>query len=199
MAYGAGHFVKVAPVFRRSDTGEQINVLAVEIVTVGGGGDAGFRSDVQDWIEDLYSDVQAFISDVVSGDRIELYNLSTSTPDSPIAFDPAWTGGRTSEDPMPSAVSGLVLFRTGYSRVQGRKYLPSFGVGTLGTNHWAPTVIDAMNAYASKFMGTFEGGQGWEVRGVIPAPSLSAHIYPTSGSAVLVPAYQRRRKEGRGS
>lgn len=199
MAYSVDDKVRVTAVFKRSDTGEQINSFVVNIDNVGAGGDAGFRSDIQEWIDDLYSDVQSFISDVVSGDRIELDNLTSGVPDSPIAFDPAWVGGRTAEDPMPSAVSGLVLLRTGVSRIQGRKYLPSFGVGTLGTNHWAPTVITAMNAFGSKFLGSFTGAQGWEVHGLVPAPSVNGYFTPVSAAAVLVPAYQRRRKEGRGS
>lgn len=199
MAINAGDVLRLAVVFKDSNAGTNVNVLHVSVTGAGSGGDAGCLADIQDYIDDLYSNVKTWIHSSVTGLRIEVTNVTDGTTHGSIQFSPAWTGSAATLA-LPAANSMLIVHRTLLPRVQGRTYLPKMDTTAFGGNDWTATAITAGNAFASKFLTPFTAaGNGWDFLGIVWRSALGVHEPILSGQAMLEPAYQRRRKEGRGS
>lgn len=199
MAPILGDIIRLSCVFTDSVGGQQVNVFHLQINTVGSGGPTGFMEDVQDWVNGLYTQIQGEISNNVTGTRLEFVNITTPAVYGPVMFSPSFTGG-ASTTPLPTGVTMLVIGRTGVSRVIARKYLPKMAEAAYDGVHWTSGAqADGLDFANGAWSGSGVGSNGW---------AFTSGVYQASGGAFYevedvavepIPAYQRRRKEGRGS
>lgn len=197
MALGNGDIVRVGAVFEDGLGSEMVNVFHVALTTVAAD-QAQIRDDIVEWLEDLYGAVLNRISDTIDTKRIELYNVSEDLPE----IDLDWVGGLTfggSGDPVASGVCALVIGRTAVKRKVGRKFLPPFANALLNSGRWTTLTIADMNTFGSRWLDSFVATNGTTITGGVFG--VDTGIFSTIVQAVgtPIPAYQRRRREGRGS
>jgi hypothetical protein len=176
-----------------------VNVYHVKLIDGGSGAaDEEYRALIQAWVEDLYTEVKAFVSDLVQGRVIELYNVTDDTPEAPLEFDPTWGGGASGQL-LPQGVAAFVFARTNTKRVQGRKYLPVFTESANEVGSWGTTTRTAMVAFGTRWAAGFIAAGGESILTGVYHKSTGT-LLPIVNTAIRTDArYQRRRIAGRGS
>lgn len=108
------------------------------------------------------------------------------------------SGGATG-DPLAPGVAGLVSMGTTIPRVTLRKYFGPFSEASIGSDGRFVSAIVTVLANAGNFLrGSHAQTSGNYTYGYF-SPKTSAFETPNSTTATNIPAYQRRRRQGRGS
>lgn len=191
--------LRVPVTFKDSVSGDMVNVFWMTVEAAGTGGDTGLLADMNEHIAYLYTPVKGDISNNVTGYQFTIIDKTSGAISGPTAFDPAWTGGSGST-PLPTGVCMLVLGRTGVSRRVARKYLPVFGEPAFDGVGFTTTAVSHATTFGDHWRGT--GGpytNGWSFKGVEVHGTPPVILTIESIVALSVPAYQRRRRAGRGS
>jgi hypothetical protein len=153
--------------------------------------------DLVDLVVALYTILKGLSAVVTTWRRIRVTNLTTGEVYGETSIGSPITG-TASGDTSPAGVCALLFGRTAQPRVQPRKY---YGViaesmidnnGTFGSA--ARTILTNAAAFlAAQYTGTY-GGYDY---GYL-SPKTGTFLVPTVMSFSEEPAYQRRRKQGRG-
>lgn len=166
-----------------------------------GGGDRTFAAaaiDVQEYMAQLYSRITALLSDDMDTDYITLANVTQDTTFGAIAWDAPIVGGDAGDVTAP----GCCLFgfaRTLKPRVQIRKYLGVFTETSMVNGLWVAALRTACGLLMSDHIAAFAGANGMTLKGVAYNRELDTYTFAISETTSAEPAYQRRRKRGRGS
>jgi len=177
------------------------NRFGIKVVDTAGANDTGILTAAVRFLETMYTQINAKVSTFVSYNDVTFWNGTTATP---LPSQP-WatlTAGSAGSDPLPSGVSGLVIFRTGVSKRFARKFLPPFAESTqVSTGFDAGTISDMADFAAAMLSAYTDGTNSVQLQAVVPS-YLGAGIYIgtqlLSAVAYGEPAYQRRRRVGRG-
>jgi hypothetical protein len=175
-----------------------VNVWHVK-VTEGGGIDwATATLRIQSYLDMLYDEIKASLSEAVGTGAISVANVTQSTTLGSIPWSPTWAGTGAGDYTAP----GVCLFawgRTLTPRVQIRKYFGVFPEGALtdGVFITAPRV--AVQALMDIHIEDTFIAAGTNFQGVAYNRTLLTHKTAVSADTSAEPAYQRRRKRGRGS
>lgn len=168
-------------------------------VQAGGGIDYPAASlDIQDYMEAIYLALDTKLSNQMTTDYITLSNATKGTTFGAIAWQSVITGDITTETTAP----GVCLFtwaRTLQPRVQIRKYLGIFCEVDMQAGLWSASIrasaLNAMNIHITPYT----GGPALTLLGVAYNRTLGTNVEPVSATTSAEPAYQRRRRRGRGS
>lgn len=173
-------------------------------VVTGGGGPWDEDDIVQDaktWLDDMYLNVAAQMSDELDGTTVTVYEYDSVDDDwDEVGLD-TWVYNFTQASAeLPRGCAPLVNLKTTDPDVSGKKYLPGFSEAGVDAGLLTAGAMTDIVAYALDLMTPFAGSDSaatwtpgiWSpTRGIFYASSLVAL---TSN----VVAYQRRRKRGVG-
>jgi len=182
------------------DIDDMVNVYHVRLETVPTPNtNAALLADVSEYIREAYAEVQAHLQNDLDPVDITVFNVSNDAPVGVTSFGGTYAGGTGSGEVLPLATCALALLSTGVKRVQGRIYLSGMGEGELADSLWDLTFVAAYEAMVDRLLLQS------------PFTNLSAFAYGvySRSSGLLrdvtatriqrIPAFQRRRKPGRGS
>lgn len=194
-----GNRIRVTAVLSAGLTSTVMNVYHLEVTDLADGGTNEFEimTDIAAWMDGCYNAIAAMYSTDVTAVEIRGYNETEDFP-MPTVFFPSFTGGTFSGETAPYGVCAQLVLRTGVSRVVGRKYLgplaeQAFTDGLLNTD-----ILDDIIAYAAALA---EGvtGAAYDNFARFGIAAASGVVHGVTGFSIAsVPAYQRRRKQGRG-
>lgn len=169
------------------------------LVTAGGGISYSTAvADVQEYINQIYDNVKVLLSDTIGVGTISLANVTQDTTFGAIPWSPGWAGSESGEQSPP----GVCLFtwaRTLRPRTQIRKYWGVFGEVRLASGVWDSTGRNACEAALSDHITAYASTGGLTLLGVAYNYLAARATEALSVASSAEPAYQRRRKRGRGS
>lgn len=168
-------------------------------VTAGGGLDyPDAADDVSEYMEDIYDEVDLWFSDEMATYGLTLANITQDTTYG--AF--AWTNPMAGTEVagwLPQGVCCLTWGRTTKPRVQTRKYWGVFTEAGQTDGKWVAAVETACATAHNLHHTAFVGTNGLTVLGVAYNRLTQDVNEVTSIASTDVPAYQRRRRLGRGA
>lgn len=194
----SGDILRIGAVWTFEGTYEVANVFHAQNVAGGDRTYAAAALDVQEYIDDLYDNILASMSDEMSSDLITMANVTQGTTHGAIAWPAPLTGGNINERTAP----GVCLFawgRTAIPRVQIRKYFGIFTDAGMDDGVWNAAARAACDALMVEHVQNYIGGNGMTLRGVAFNRVTLLGTFADSVSTSAEPSYQRRRKRGRGS
>lgn len=151
-------------------------------------------------LDDAYDEIDALMTDDMTFDTIETYNVTQGAPINETAW-PALTAGGAAGERMPSQVAALVTFPTGVRKSLGKKYL---GVFTEAENDQFGQPIAALQTALAAFVTevlaiVVADGENFIVGHIRKVADEVSFIAWVSGIVESIWATQRRRKKGTGS
>jgi hypothetical protein len=197
---GLGDLIEVAVVHVFGASDEQINVYHNHVAVAGTGSDADFDDDLIELYTNLYQIIEIDISTDVNIVELRWRNVTDNTPARFVPWTGLYTGGTNGGDPLPPGDTAMLLLRTGVLNVQGRKYLPSFGETTQSGGVWGAATLGRMNAFANILTQQEPlANTGIELVWHVYSRSTGLDYPVINATGRPVVAYQKRRKQGRGS
>lgn len=150
------------------------------------------------YLDDLYDNIKTQLSDTIDSLAISVMNVTQVTTLGTIAWPAPWVGSDAG-DPTAPGVCCFTWGRTYKPRVQIRKYLGVFGEANVAAGVWTATVRNACIALMDEHIARTDMGSNRFFTGVAYNRALLTYETAVSSDASAEPAYQRRRKRGRGS
>lgn len=173
------------------------NVFHVTLTTGGPEDDSQVVTDVLEWIEDIYGEVESNIKDDVELDKIEVYERVSGAWEPVGALPGAWAGVAV-VDRMPSGCAQLLYgykSRTGHT---DKKYIPGMHDDCADGDEIVTVSKTRGDAAALQWITQHVAVSGNLYTPIHFNPAAEyAVAYVASGSSERV-AYQRRRKPGVG-
>jgi len=161
-------------------------------------GDLIVMTDCASFLDAAYADLNAGISADYTYTQVRGFNVTQNVPMPTVSW-PAQTSGGGGNVSTAAGVAMLVLFRTGISRVFGRKYIGALISNDLDTDGMLTTSLVTLGTvFAANFLQSFTGPTSLAqfLPGII---SSTGQFWGFIESVVTNnPAYQRRRRKGRG-
>lgn len=170
-------------------------------VLVNDGGPRTFLAavdDIQDYADRMVQELDTLFVTEILADHISVANATQGLTFGAIDWG-AFAQGGDAGDPVAAGCCVLAWGRTYVPRVQIRKYFGVFSEVRMDDGSWGATVrnacIDTMGAHIT----VQEGTTGLDLLGVAWNRTLLTHTLVQSVTTSAEPAYQRRRRRGRGS
>lgn len=178
---------------------EIVNVLHCVCLTNLSADDQELGEDIAAWIADAYGTIQDILHNALEPNVIDLYNVTQDYPIGQFNWGSGYTGGDSSGDPLPNGVAGLIIWNTNTKRMQGKTYIGVLTEGALSAGLWNAGYLSSMTAFvdALMFPGATPSGSTFQFEVYSKTNDIVRH--PSGFRLPLIPAYQRRRKTGRGS
>lgn len=153
---------------------------------------------IQTYLDDLYDNIKVTLSDTIGTNVISVSNVTQLTTLGSIAWSPGWAGSEAGECTAPG-VCCFTWARTYKPRVQIRKYFGVFGEANVVDGVWTAAVQNACIALMDEHRDAQVVSGPKTFQGVAYNRALQTYERGVSSDASAEPAYQRRRKRGRGS
>lgn len=163
--------------------------------------DTDIADDMEDWLDDLYANFVAHMSDEIDGNQVQVYKWDTVGLDWDEVGSQSWTFDPTSQgEQLPRGVAGLINLWTTDPDVQGKKYIPGTTEASLEDGLYIAGFITAMLAYAVDWLTPFVGAASGATftPGIWSVVQSAFHAATDHYAASTIPAYQRRRKRNVG-
>lgn len=198
--YNNGSVFNVSVVGRWNNVSDIINSYQMYLVNGGPLDIDDVSESLRDVFDQLYDYVKLFCNVVTVWSGIKIAELDGDCATGLVAFASPITGS-LSNDPTPSGVAALASFPTGIKRRVLRKYFggldesiigPSGNISTAGTG----LVQDAVDFLLTDMVGV---GITWRYVYRSTIDGVPTNVFPRSGKANSIPAYQRRRRLGTGN
>lgn len=193
-----GDILRIGAVWTVQDAWEVANVWHARVTAGGGLSFADAADDIAEYMEDLYQEIRLRLTDEMDTLNLTLQNLTQDTTYGAFSWATPLVGGSASEMTAPG-VCLLAWARTYKPRVQIRKYFGVFTEEYITDGAWVATVRSDCNDAMALHTAAYAGTNGLTVLGVAYNRTLATYTDPTSLASTAEPAYQRRRKRGRGS
>lgn len=169
------------------------------LCTSGAGKDfADIIDDVQEYVDALYTEMDVFLSTLMLVDRISIANVTQRLIFGSINYGVLAAGGLVG-DPVPAGACLLAWARTLKSRVQIRKYYGVCGESVLTGGVWTGPAQTAAFVDLTYHINSNAMTDGLTMTGVAWNRLLETYTLATGVATAGEPAYQRRRRRGRGS
>lgn len=198
MAVSTGQVVRVDLIGDFDGTEDVINVFHYRLNTGSVTDDAAVLDDLISLLEGLVTIIKALAATLTVWRRIRVQNLSTGLLIGERNFTAPITGTQTSAAAATGA-AGLLSLKTNVPRVVMRKYF-----GPLAANQYANDgklasgTVTVLNNAANYLLSPQIKANGTWQYGYL-SPKAGEFVIPTSFASSALPAYQRRRRQGRGS
>lgn len=190
--------IRIGAQMMYDDAYDLVNVFHILVETESGLTWATISPLIQGYVDDLYDHIKATLHEDVDTQSISVANMTQLTTLGSIAWNPNWSGLATG-DPTAAGVCCFAWARTYKPRVQLRKYLGVFGESGVTDGLWNGTVIGACEDVMTELIARSGRDTGIYFTGVAYNRTLLTYELGHSVDASAEPAYQRRRKRGRGS
>lgn len=197
MSVQAGDDLRITAVMTAGVNTTAMNVFDFRVTGTGTVDDSDMMTDFEAFMSDAYAELTGIMSNQAAPVEIRGYNVSQDVPLPTVPWT-TWTGPGSATSILPHGVCGFVLFRTGVSKLLGRKFLPFFSEDRVNNGVWDATAMVAMVAWAIEIMASEVGAAtGFTIEYRVRS-KLNAMHPPVSATVANLPGYQRRRKPGRG-
>jgi len=192
-----GDILKVTARMTQTDTGAIQNVFTLRWEALLPSDDGPVMTHVAQHLDDLYQFLKPHMAGNVLFTDVTGFNHTQNRP-MPSANWPVLTAGTGSGDRLPPGVSALAFFRTGLSRVLGRKFFGPIQEGDNTDGFISSALLaDVVNIIGGILAGDTSILDGGHLRhGVLDKGGTFREL--TDGTASTNPAYQRRRRSQRG-
>lgn len=202
MAVNDQDIVRASVVWTHNIYGAMVNTYHLRVdVAVPPADDALVGDAIAAYMEELY-DVTGVTSQMHAGNihsDIQLFNVTQSAPMVPLGAFVVLNGGSSSQ-PLSAGTAALILARTAVPRKVGKKYLPVFSVGPLLNGVWDSGSMAQMNDFADFWEAPFAYLlTGITLQAVVANAAETVFTPIVAANPTPDPAYQRRRKRGRGA
>jgi len=149
-------------------------------------------------LEACYAYLQPYMPDTLLFEDVRGFNITQDKPLPTVDWPTLAAGTVDVADPLPSVMSVLCFQRTGMSRVIGKKYYGPFTEADQSDAVWTSGLLAAVALGFNLLTVGATAGTGTLSFGVF-SPTLSLFQFFQEFVIPNVPAYQRRRRRGRGS
>lgn len=190
--------VEVAARMEFNGTDDVVNVFQFQKVDAIPTVDADGVDDLINILEVFYTLINAVFTTLLLYRDLRVTNVTQSIVLGTFPW-PNLVAGLDANDPTPPGVSALINWNTGVARVSPRKYLGVLAEDSVQAQAvWEPGVVAVLALMGANLIGTLsKPNSDWQY-GFLSPKTLS--FEPVISATVSnIPAYQRRRKQGRGS
>jgi len=197
MTVNGNDIIRVTAVLE-GPSGKIENVYQFRAEVIVGGNDTDVMTDLAQKLDDAYTHLLSSMSSDCVFIEVQGFNVTQDAPMPTVPF-PSVTAGSASANDMASQVSFMALFRTGVSRVLGRKFLGGFAKEALTNDGFVSSgSITAIAGYIGELIGLFISASlnSYQL-GVVSTVTHTFYAF-FEGVAQVVPGTQRRRRQGRG-
>lgn len=185
------------------DGGTAVNVWDCQYIQPGAAPSlSNFILGVDTAFRTLYANIMPSLQPGFQFTRIDVYNLTRNLPVSSGTPNPTWAGPRYAQgEALPSGVSALATWATGYRRSIAKKFLAGFVEQVLTGGVFTANSTAQLAAFGATALGQLVSSTtpafNLQLGVAVSGPPWVFRPYISSRST-SVPAYQRRRKPGVG-
>lgn len=190
--------LRVGAVMKLDNTFDVVNTWHFNVDAGGPSTFAAATGAIQDYLDDIYNYLTTVMSNNISADYLTVSNITQDTVFGAIAWG-TWAGGTNAAEHTAAGVACLAYGRTIKPRVQFRKYFGLFTETNMEDGLWLSAVRTPCENALAYHIAQQTPATGWTFTGVVWNAALSSLTYGISATTSAEPAYQRRRKRGRGS
>lgn len=175
-----------------------VGVWNVEITLTDPASWAAIIPRIQTWANNVYDDLKNTLSEDIGTNVISVANETQSTTLGAIEWNPTWAGVAVAEKTAPG-VCAFGWARTYRPRVQIRKYFGVFTEADMADGSWNASVQEDVLAAMDYARAAQVIAVGFTFQAVAYNKVTGLFEYGVSSDVSAEPAYQRRRRRGRGS
>lgn len=198
MTVDIGDVLEVAARMEFNGVEDQVNVYQFALGTPGPITDTEAVDDLIALMEAVYTIWKATMVAITAFRDLRVRNV---TKDEVLGVFP-WptlTVGDSAADALPPGNAGLINFNTDVARVTPRKYMGSLNVNTVDNDGTLIALqVTKLVEVADLLLDVWVGVDGDWLYGYL-SPKAGTFVFPNSATVSDITAYQRRRKQGRGS
>lgn len=201
MATNSGNIIRVACRNRYKEVADVVNVLHFTVEDVPGTlDDDKLLTDVSSLVSEAWGSLSSVINAGLEPYLIDVYNISQDYPIGQTIWSLGlWSGGGASGDPLPEGVAALVIWPTSVKRVQGKSYIGVMSEASLTGGTFTSATVSALEDWADILMSQTVQTNGYSFGFGIWSRVGGTMTQPNGKRISTLPAYQRRRRIGRGS
>lgn len=159
---------------------------------------AQVTTSIQLWLDNVYDELKLTLSDQIGTGSVSVANVTQLTTLGSIPWSPTW-GGAAAGDPTAAGVCLFAWNRTYKPRVQMRKYFGVFAESQVTDGFFVTAAREDAAAAMAYARAQASMGGNRTFQAVAYNTALGTFEYGVSTETSAEPAYQRRRKRGRGS
>lgn len=193
-----GDILRLGAVMELSSAFEVANVYHVVVSSGDDRSLAAASLDIQEYMDEIYANIAAIMTDEIAPDFLTMQNVTQSLTFGAFAWG-NFAGGSSAEQMTAPGVCVFTWARTLKPRVQIRKYYGIFTESVMTDGAWIASVRNACSNALVDHVNEFVGSNGMGITGVAYNRTLLTSTVGLSVASSEEPAYQRRRKRGRGS
>jgi hypothetical protein len=180
-------------------TNEVVNVFHFVCLTNLAADDQETGEDLAAQMSLAYAELGNTIADDTKPNVIDIYNVTQDYPLGSFNWTSEWEGGTGIGEPAPTGVCALILWNTNTKRMQGKTYIGVLTEGGITGGLLSGSTTTAVGNFADVLMGPITGDSGSTYQFEVYSPTNGIVRHPIGYRIPTEPAYQRRRKRGRGS
>lgn len=193
-----GDVLRVAAVMQLDLIHEITNVWHLLVLSGGPMTFATATPEIQEYMDLMWFDLDTRLTNNQTADRLEVQNVTTDEVFGAINWGVFAQGGSAAHH-LPLGVCAFAWGRTRTPRVQIRKYMGVFTEDDVSDGSWSGAFLTDLQTMIDDHITPNTMAGGLELQGVAYNRTLGTHTLATNGAVSQEPAYQRRRKRGRGS
>lgn len=191
--------IRVACRQRYASVDEVVNVYHVVCLTNETANDQGIGDDLADIFGQVYVEIEGLLSSALEPNVIDVYNVTQDYPIGQFNWGGGYNGGTGGGSELPSGVAGLVIWNTNVKRMQGKTYIGVLTESSLTDGIWNAAYLSDMTAFVGAMLDFPASLSSSTYQFEIYSRENEIVRHPTGFRIPLEPAYQRRRRRGRGS
>lgn len=175
----------------------QVNVHYVKVTSIVAQTQAQIRADLAQYFSVAYAFATTWMSTALLHDRTEIFIVTTSAPEDPMARDATLDGDNAGEI-LPAQTAAEVYWRTGATRHIGRTFLPTFTEAANAGGQLAAGTLNDLDDFGGALRDAFTATNGVVCQKGIYDKSAGLLRFITSYVVPLHFRTQRRRRVGVG-
>lgn len=152
---------------------------------------------IGNWVDQLYDEISANLSQTVTIEKIEVYEEGTQEWN-PVGVKTITWAGLNTQPRVPAGVAMMVMAYKARSGYADRKYLPGYCEDSLDGDGWSSGALANAANFADNWITKWEDANGVDLTAVYFNRSLWESKDYVSADRSTVVSYQRRRKPGVG-
>lgn len=188
-----GDVLRIAAVMEFDAAETIVNTWHVKVMSGGGLAYPAASGDVAEYVDDLYTFLTTYLTDLQLPEHLELSNPTQGTTYGSFSWD-TWAGGTNVNDPTATQVCHLGFARTYLPRVQIRKYLGVFTEDHMTESLWSSTQHVAVSNLMAHHITAQTLTAGLVLKGVAYNQALGRATEAISPASTRRPVIQRRRR-----
>ena len=193
-----GDILRLGAVFDFDAIYDVVNVWHVLTEATAGRTWAQATTAIQSWLDSVYASLKTPLSDEMTTGEVSVANVTQGTTLGTIAWSPTWSGAGAG-DQTAAGVCCFTWARTYTPRVQIRKYFGVFPETNIADGSWATAARTGCEGAMTYAIAPHAAAAFTNFQAVAYNRTAGTYTLAVSVASSAEPAYQRRRRRGRGS